>query len=283
MKNDPILPLTEHLDQLRRVLLATGLLFGLVFASLFWFHEQAFTLLQTPLQTISSYPRSVRTERMENHSSSTLTAPLPSTLLRVTHSSTGVTWHQGNVHLPPQGFIEWQRTRPPQTLALFSPLGGLFTLLSLCLWGSLLLALPVWGALFFWFVWPALVPRERQLAFPGAFLALLAWAVGLLTAHFFVLPAANHTLYQWNAHIAENIWSLDLYLTYALSLYLSTTGIAMISLSLLFATHYRLLSAVQMRRARKGSWWGAFALGALLTPPRRLLPSDRSRNPHLPL
>jgi sec-independent protein translocase protein TatC len=117
------------------------------------------------------------------------------------------------------------------------------------------------------FISPGLTTQERQLAIPFFCLSAVFLTLGICVAYYVTIPFANHSLWNFNAAIGQNLWSLSNYLNFTLFLFFSHALAFEIALFFLVLVHVRVLTKEWMIKKRKFMILGAFILGALLTPP----------------
>jgi sec-independent protein translocase protein TatC len=170
-----------------------------------------------------------------------------------------------------QGPMEVYRQANPEAPKVFRDpeiLAGFSTLISVSIFGGLVLAMPyilwqVWG-----FVRPGLRKRERLAVVPLVLGGTALFLGGVAVAYFFVAPAALDFLFAMNRMFGiEQTSSLQRYIRLVLMLMVGFGVGFQLPLVMLILTWVGVVDPGFFRSRRKYSLVLAFVFGALLTPP----------------
>jgi sec-independent protein translocase protein TatC len=91
--------------------------------------------------------------------------------------------------------------------------------------------------------------------------------MGCGVAYYLTIPLSNQYLMVFNASIAQNMWGLSEYLDYTFTLMLAHGFAFECGVLLFICVHLGILKASTLVSYRRYAIFGAFVLGALLTPP----------------
>jgi len=152
-------------------------------------------------------------------------------------------------------------------LYLFSPIEGFVTVLKVSFWTGLLASSPLWTLFLMQFILPALRSREKKHVLPFLGLSILFIACGILFAYTVTLPIVTRFFQKFNEGIGENLWGLGQTLNFALMLVLAHGLVFEFYVGLLFLIRFGLLTADQLKRARRPVIVLILLLAAILTPP----------------
>lgn len=272
MAND--LTFWEHLSELRTVLIKCLMIILLGTVCALYFYQEIFAFLTHPLQhnlNISSSElqhQEIHKERIFNPNSSEIKYQLKGET-EISSFSYGVQQVSDNVFLiPSKGFIEFNHLKQKGSdLVLFSPLEGFIASFRVSFWVGLVGTSPFWVLFIIQFLLPALHVHERKLVFSFLILSFIFMAIGILSAFFFTIPIANHYLQMFNQGIGINLWGLDNYLSYTVTLLLSNAFAFEMGVVLFLLVHCGIISAEAMKSKRRHMIVVAFIIGAILTPP----------------
>ncbi len=237
----------EHIEELRQTLLRAGLAILLAALLSFVFHKPLFQLLLAPLEKPNLEKQVLIKERITARKATTLSLP------------------EGEVHLQAGESIDIEV--PKKGFYLFSPTEGFISVLKVSFWAGLLLSSPVWLLFILHFIQPALRKKERGLIFPFLGLSVLFISVGLLFAYTVTLPIVSRFFMKFNESIGENLWGLGQALDFTLTLVLAHGIVFELYVGLLFLIRFNLITAYQLKRARRPVIVLILVLAALLTPP----------------
>ena len=146
--------------------------------------------------------------------------------------------------------------------------GAFFTLTKVSFMSALLLSLP-WVLYQAWaFVAPGLYEHERRFALPLMFSSVFFLVVGISFAYTFVLPAAYKFFIAMSARTgADTLQDLQRYWDFTLAIFFGfglTFEVPVVQMLLVKAG---IVTADQLRQARRYVVVGAFVVAAVLTPP----------------
>lgn len=156
---------------------------------------------------------------------------------------------------------------PTSPLLILSPLSGFIIVFKICFYLSLILTSPITLYFAFQFISPALRRNERKAALPFLSSSLIGIFLGISAAYFVTLPLASEYLFQFNATLGENRWTLTEYIDFVLTLFAGHAITAELGVVLFFLVHLKILSAEWLISKRRYTIVLAFVLGAVFTPP----------------
>lgn len=227
------MPLTDHLNALRLVLIRCFFAIALGFLLAFSFQSEIIPFLSHVSDTtqLISIP--------------TQTAPLS---------------------LEPVETVIFEKTKNNQLLIL-SPQEGLSQVIKICFWIGFASTTPIWGYFLYRFISPGLHPNEKLFVSLFIIGSLFFICSGILVAYFFTIPAANRYLFKFNQSIGQNAWTLTNYIDYSLILYAGHAVAFTLAFLLFLLAGSGTISYEYLKKSRKFFYLTAFVLGALLTPP----------------
>ena len=259
----------DHLDDLRQTLLSILAVIVIGVMISFYFYQNVFHLLTIPLQKSENVflKQDLKREKIFNISPLEKEFVLLNDSRVVFYSLGSREIHAGKVLIPPQGYIEIEKSSPQNTLVVLDPLEGMAASLKVSFWMGLVATSPLWLVFLLKFIMPGLYREERRLI--PAFLAasLLFLSTGFFFAFFVILPVANGYLKQFNESIAYNLWSLSHYLDYTISLLLAHAFAFEMAVIFAFLVHFGVFTADRLSSKRRHAIVAAFILGAFFTPP----------------
>jgi sec-independent protein translocase protein TatC len=116
------------------------------------------------------------------------------------------------------------------------------------------------------FVIPGLTRRERRLLGPIILGSTVLFGLGLVFAYVALVPAALNFFMNYGADVVEQMWSIDRYFKFILTL-LFCTGLAFqVPIIQVLLGNLRIVSAQQMLKGWRFVILGAAIVGAVLTP-----------------
>jgi len=152
-------------------------------------------------------------------------------------------------------------------LVILGPVDGFSSSLKLAFWTSGVLTFPYWGFLFLKFLHPALHAEEKKAVAPFFILSFFFLSIGLIFSYSFTIPLANKALYQFNLALGKNLWSLQNYIDYALTLVFATCIVFESAVILFILVHYGWVFPGTLMFYRREVILASFVISALLTPP----------------
>jgi sec-independent protein translocase protein TatC len=148
-----------------------------------------------------------------------------------------------------------------------SPMGVFSVIISICLLGGFLLALPF--CLFFigQFVAPALTQREVKLLLPTAGAGLGLFLLGASFGYFLIVPSTLRISFELNELLGYNIlWTADKYYSLLLWLVLGLGAAFEFPLLIVLANLMGLVAVATLRKYRRHSIVLMFIIAAIITP-----------------
>lgn len=153
------------------------------------------------------------------------------------------------------------------TLIATSPLEGFLATFKIAFYSGLIFTSPLWIYFLVQFLLPALHEKEKRWVMPTLVTLFAFGCSALYVAIKWALPLATTFFSEYNAPIAQNLWSVSSYLSFVITLSFSLLiGSQLVGLFFLLV-HFGVFSYAQLSQHRKKAVLGAFILGALLTPP----------------
>lgn len=158
---------------------------------------------------------------------------------------------------------------PPGTKPIFTDqAGAFFTLTKVAFLSGVLLSLP-WILYQAWaFVAPGLYEHEKKFAFPLITSSVFFLVVGIAFAYSFVLPAAYKFFFAFASRTGADVlqdlqkyWDFTLAIFFGFGLSFEVPVVVMLLMKL------GMVTAEQLRAARRYVIVGAFVIAAVLTPP----------------
>lgn len=242
-----LLNFSDHLNALRKTLFQISLVVLLGFILTFSYSNEIIAYLSQPIKTNRSGIQATPIKVVEVH----------------------------NYDSTPR-FYRGEKIAPNETrrieikeegLYLFSPAEGLIISLKISFWLGLLLTAPIWLVPLILFILPALYAHERKLLFPALFTLAIFLGAGILTALQVTLPLTNHYFIDYNQEIGTNLWGLENYIDYTLTLIIAH-GVGFELIAILFLlVHYQLIDLDFLKTKRRHVIVLSLILGAILTPP----------------
>ncbi|GHH61036.1 twin-arginine translocase subunit TatC [[Pseudomonas] boreopolis] len=154
-----------------------------------------------------------------------------------------------------------------QTMIAMNPAGAFFAPLKLTFFLAVFLAVP-WLLYQAWaFVAPGLYQREKRLAMPLLFSAVLLFYVGCAFAYFLVLPAVFHFLTTFKPDVIAITPDAGSYLDFVLVIFFAFGSSFELPVALVILVLLGWVTPDQLRQGRGYAIVGIFVLAAILTPP----------------
>lgn len=139
--------------------------------------------------------------------------------------------------------------------------------MKIAFYAGLILSSPAWIYFLLQFLLPGLTASEKKWIEPVLVTLFISASLALVFSLKTALPAAVGFFAAYNAPFGENLWTLSSYISFVLTLsFALLVGSQLVGLFFLLV-HFGIFSYAQLKRSRKGTYLGAFILGALLTPP----------------
>lgn len=154
-----------------------------------------------------------------------------------------------------------------ERLVILSPIEGFSTMVKLSFWVGLVFSSPFWLYAIMRFILPALSPIEKRALLPFTTLSLIFAAAGGSLGYFITVPMANSFFSSFNAGLGENLWSLQFYCDYTITLLLAHVLAFELIALLFFLLHFGVVSASFLSEKRPYAIVSIFILAAILTPP----------------
>lgn len=253
----------EHIDDLRRSLLRSIIVIGIVFIIVLGFYQSVFKVF-TDIRIESEFPKQ-KLERFQiiNQTPSDQMFSLPINSKVISGNQANDT---GNYKLGPGEVLVYDQPLE-SPLLIMGPIEGLILVFKASFWISLVLSSPFLGWIWLQFALPGIRKQERAILIPFLLGSMACLSLGCLVAYFVTLPMANNYLSLFNDSIGQNAWTLSHYVNYVLFLCLGHAVAGEIALLLFILVHYSCLSPEWLISKRRVVIVGIFILSALLTPP----------------
>lgn len=153
------------------------------------------------------------------------------------------------------------------TFVFVSPAEGFTTYLKVALLCGVVFASPVILYQGWQFVLPALFPHERALARQYVLPALALFVGGVLFAYFVVYPLALLFLLGFGSEQVAPVIAVSRFVTFFVSVTLPFGLVFQFPIVLLILVRLEMVTLQRLRALRRIVYFGAFVIGALLTPP----------------
>lgn len=260
----------DHIEDLRTVIIRSGIVVFLGFIFALCFHQQLFHILTDNWQKTSDtllIEREIKLFRIFNPTSETQLHEIPPQAKIVRQQNAQLTpRHTHHYQIEKEGFLDYELPSD-QKLLILSPVEGLLLTFKICFWLSFALTAPFWGWILFSFVMPGLQTHEKALVIPFLIGSFVCMGCGIALAHFITIPLANDYLKTFNASLGQNAWTFSHYIDYTLLIIFGHIIAFELSLLLLLAVHFDIVSSQILISKRRYMIVAAFILAALLTPP----------------
>lgn len=116
------------------------------------------------------------------------------------------------------------------------------------------------------FVLPGLTRKERKTLAPVVFGSSILFFAGLAFAYYLLIPAALNFFINYGADVVEQLWSIDKYFKFVLSLMFFTGLIFQVPIIQLLLGTLNLVTSQQMLSGWRVIVLGAMIVGAVATP-----------------
>jgi sec-independent protein translocase protein TatC len=269
--HDERLSLVEHLDELRSRIIVSLLGIAVAFGVCFWQNKRLLAWLAAPVKKVltaqakqgigpagqsSEVTQALRgiDKAARQYAESVCAGGSPAKACQ------SVTSFSAQVHHA----VAAVRAIPADTLYTFTP-GEPFTIsVTVCMYFSVLIAMPLILYQLYAYVLPAFSPKERAVALP-----ILLAVPGLLVGgaafgYYIVLPAATHFLLGFNASQFNVIVQANSYYPFAALIMVSMGLIFQIPILLIALTRAEILTTRQLRKNRRIAVAVAAVIAALL-------------------
>ncbi len=268
------LTIVDHLDELRARLIVCLVALGLAFGVCMWQNHALLKVLNKPI-TEQSEQRAERgegtigqaaklqkaakaTAAETEHALAALAAP-SSGLPAATRANIAASL--AKLHRAASGYPDGTPQLQPVTLGVGEPFT---TTITVCLWFSLVFALPVILWELYGFVAPALTPEEGRFARPILFSVPFLFVAGVLFGYFVVLQQAVGFLVNFNCGQFNVLVQASLLYAFEAVL-LIAIGIAFqLPLVVLGAARLNIVTPSQLRRGRRYAFVACATLAAIL-------------------
>ncbi len=271
--HDDHLSIVEHLDELRSRIIVSLIAVAVAFGVAFWQNKRLLAFLARPVKKVldAESKKGLGPEGQSSQVAAALksighdmnsylksvAAPGSGASAAVRHTaataSSHVTHALALVHLS-----------PPDTLYTFS-VGEPFTIsVTVAMYFSLLIAMPVILFQVYAYVLPAFSPRERAVALPIVLAVPGLLVGGAAFGYYIVLPAATHFLLGFNASQFNVIVQANSYYPFAALIMVAMGLIFQIPILLVALTRAQILTTRQLRKNRRIAVAVAAVIAALL-------------------
>lgn len=152
-------------------------------------------------------------------------------------------------------------------LVTTTPMGVFSVIISMCVMGGVVLALPFWLYFFGQFVAPALTKKEMKVLLPTAFSAFLLFLGGASFGYFLLVPATIEVSLELNQllHTAP-MWTADKYYSLLLWFVLGVGAAFEFPLLIVLATYMGLIEVATLKKYRRHAVVVFFIIAAIVTP-----------------
>lgn len=154
-----------------------------------------------------------------------------------------------------------------RTFVYVSPAEGFTTHLKLAFLTGVFFAAPVVLYQAWHFVLPALFPHEQKLVRQYVVPSLALFVGGIVFAYFAVYPLALLFLLGFGSEQVEPVIAVARFVTFFVSVTLPFGLVFQFPIIMLLLVHLGIVTPERLRSMRRIVYFGAFVVGALLTPP----------------
>lgn len=154
-----------------------------------------------------------------------------------------------------------------EQLYMLAPTEAFIIYLKLALFGAILVSLPMTLFQGWAFIAPGLYAREKKYVVPFVVLGTIFFAIGGLFSYKIILPFGLKFLLGYGGELVQPVISVANYVTFVTRMILVFGTVFELPLIIFFLSKLGVVSPMLMRRYRKYAIVGAFAIGAILTPP----------------
>jgi len=265
------LSLVEHLDELRTRLIVAGIAVVIAFGVCFWQNKRLLAWLAAPVDKVlnaqakkglgpagqsSEITQALRgiDKAAKQYAANVCTGASGSNACR------SVAKFSAHVHHA----VAAVRSVPADTLYTFTP-GEPFTIsVTVAMYFSVLIAMPVILYQLYAFVLPAFSPRERAVATPILLAVPVLLVGGAAFGYYIVLPAATHFLLGFNASHFNVIVQANSYYPFAALIMVAMGLIFQIPILLVALTRAEIITTRHLRTNRRIAVAVAAVIAALL-------------------
>jgi len=154
-----------------------------------------------------------------------------------------------------------------QTLITNSPMGVFSVIISICVLGGVLMALPFWLFFLGQFVAPALTTRERGLLVPTAMAAFALFLGGAAFGYYLLAPSTIRVAFELNELMGYTVlWTADKYYSLLMWVVLGMGAAFEFPLLIVLANYMGLIEVATLRKYRRHAIVVIFIIAAVVTP-----------------
>jgi sec-independent protein translocase protein TatC len=167
--------------------------------------------------------------------------------------------------------IDSIRAEYPQVkvdLVTTSPMAVFSVIISMCVLGGFILALPFFLFFLGQFIAPALTRREMKVLVPTAASAMLLFLAGAAFSYFFLVTSTIRVSIELNEWLGftTNPWTADKYYSLLMWMVLGVGASFEFPLLIVLATYLGLVEIATLRKYRRHAIVGFFIVAAIVTP-----------------
>ncbi|HYC69754.1 MAG TPA: twin-arginine translocase subunit TatC [Opitutaceae bacterium] len=152
-------------------------------------------------------------------------------------------------------------------LVTTTPMGIFSVIISMCVMGGVVLALPFWLYFFGQFVAPALTKREMKVLLPTAFAAFALFLGGASFGYFLLVPKTIEVSLELNQVLGTSpMWTADRYYSLLLWFVLGVGAAFEFPLLIVLASYMGLVEVATLRKYRRHAIVAFFIIAAVVTP-----------------
>jgi sec-independent protein translocase protein TatC len=268
------LSLVDHLDELRKRLIVSAAVLGVVFGFCLWQNHELLHVINKPLQ---SQTRKQVAKGQGTVGEAVVAQQAVLKVARDTQSALGL------LAAPRSGIAASTRAQlhpliatlgadvqkvprnPPGDNPVTLGVGEPFTTtLTVALYFAVVIAAPLILYELYGFVLPALSPAERRIALPLLVAIPFLFAAGVLFGYFVVLPAAVHFFVNFNSSEFNVLVQASQFYKFAATVLLAMGLIFQVPVAILAATRLGFVTPSQLRRNRRFAIVACAAVAAFL-------------------
>jgi sec-independent protein translocase protein TatC len=275
IRHEDRLSLVDHLDELRRRLIACIVVFLIAFGVCLWQDNAILNIMNRPLENGASLlhkksaPKNDPLERTARYQATVhrtalasakafdaLAASADGAAARASYTELAAAQRAIAKSVPPEA------KRRPVTLGVGEPFTATIRIVA---YAALLLSLPFLLFQAYAFVLPAFSSRERQVALPLMLMVPFLFIAGVVFAYYMVLPNAISFLQNFNADNYDILIQANQFYKFSVTV-LIAMGIAFqVPVGILAITRVGIVTTAQLRHSRRYAFL-VCAIAAMLLP-----------------
>jgi sec-independent protein translocase protein TatC len=275
IRHEDRLSLVDHLDELRRRLIACIVVFLIAFGVCLWQDNAILNIMNRPLENGASLlhkksaPKNDPLERTARYQATVhrtalasakafdaLAASADGAAARASYTELAAAQRAIAKSVPPEA------KRRPVTLGVGEPFTATIRIVA---YAALLLSLPFLLFQAYAFVLPAFSSRERQVALPLMLMVPFLFIAGVVFAYYMVLPNAISFLQNFNADNYDILIQANQFYKFSITVLIAMGVAFQVPVGILAITRVGIVTTAQLRHSRRYAFL-VCAIAAMLLP-----------------